>query len=242
MKGSKQVTLCSVLGATLLHRNLKLLSRLAGALPATPVACRQQLNINDSQICCTTWRGWRSLGDGCQRFQALGLPFETVFVAEKMVGARAALTTLTNGKANHTFHDVSCLVDGDFPKCQSHGDMCCGLSPDNVKLDLVTAGPPCQPFTNRRVKSGKGRSGSVREHPDVWLTMDFIPAFIAKWRPRGLILEQVKPFCRTDPEDGSGDSWCTTLQKSLAKLGYDSEFFNLDLETWVECVRGRCSW
>jgi site-specific DNA-cytosine methylase len=141
-------------------------------------------------------------------------------VCETAKRSRAFLDTEFRHRVTHCVSDAMDLLDRGATKCVWHGNSCSGVSPQCGRLDLMTFGPPCQPFTRKRVKSGKGKQGGAEEHPDFHLATDSLLQIVDTWRPRGLTIEQVPEF---DLECGIPDgSWCKYVQKHLAALGYAS--------------------
>jgi site-specific DNA-cytosine methylase len=172
------------------------------------------------------------------------IPATTVLVAEKIPSASQFLSRTFAKRIDHHFKDVNDLVETTLVKCSWHGKKCSGLCPKSMagctnRIDLVTAGPPCQAFTGRRSHTGSTlKTGKVTEHPAFSLTVDFMILFMQTYRPRGLIMEQV-PGLRNADDQARGGSWCTDFQHSLAALGYTSEVFTLSMQDWIDVARDR---
>jgi site-specific DNA-cytosine methylase len=173
----------------------------------------------------------------------MGIPVETEFIAEKVKGALKFAMTAFEGSINHAFTDVTDLLAEPLVKCKRHGASCTGVNRSSYqRLDLVTLGPPCQPLSRRRSHSGHTprTSKTAAQHPDIWLSCDFIISYVEMYRPRGLIIEQVPQFAESAPDvDGGYESWAAKLQEGLSRLGYSSEMFDLSLDTWIDVARDR---
>lgn len=172
--------------------------------------------------------------------QALYIPANTLVAAESSPGLQKHLKKSFGVRISHLVKDVVDLTSDEVAKCCIHSAKCHAICRSTLpQIDLMTLGPPCQPFTNRRQRSGNTKStGASAEHPLFALSTSVPLRAIGLWKPRGVILEQVEAFAAEVPESAHG-SWLADLQAGLSDLGYCSSAFKLRLSDWITCSRDR---
>jgi hypothetical protein len=123
--------------------------------------------------------------------------------------------------------------------CLMHGSDCTlrAASDGGRRPDFAIFGPPCQPFTRQRARSGTTvRTGCSEAHPQYDVTMRGIVSYIAAHRPLVSIIEQVPAFAAMD---GNGtvpiESFLRDLQPYVAAV----RVVELEQETWVNVCRTR---
>ena len=175
--------------------------------------------------------------------QALGIDAETILTCECKPKFAKFLEAEHGDRIQHHMSSLSALATKNVTRCSWHGTACPGVAPsalDEERIDILTAGPPCQPYTIKRMRNGVGACGKVQEHPLFHASWDMLLEVVSIWRPRAIVLEQVPAF-DTPTDDGGDDTWCQLFQEALADMGYASEMFMMQLSAWVEVRRDRSS-
>ena len=171
--------------------------------------------------------------------QALGIPFRTLAVAERKKTAQRWLLQHFRPSLGHLFEDNQSVVD-KRGRCVLHGQTC-DLAEDaeEEEPDISTNGPPCQPFTRARQRSGNTpRTGSTDRHSDFATVMQQWCEYLTCRRPRSWWLEEVGDIdIRIDAKTGRSYLWL--LARQCSKLGYTIKAFKFDHFLWVECPRAR---
>eukprot|EP00971_Amphidinium_carterae_P333514 6468300-Amphidinium_carterae.2 len=133
--------------------------------------------------------------------------------------------------------EVSTAVNtGTAIPCARHGHCKPPLRAEK-RLDMLTVGFPCAPFSQQRPK--RHNAGSWCSHKDVkvlWSTL----AHIQTMRPKGGVLENVAGLAHMDASADT-KSPLEVLQNELLSLGYDSTTVHIDLSTFHCVVRRRFS-
>lgn len=124
-------------------------------------------------------------------------------------------------------------------KCHMPGHTTCSIDASS-RPDILCAGPPCQPWTKQRGKTGASKLTSAAEfHPGFRTTMDKLPALLSARQPLGAIIEEVPGLL--SPNKKSGTSAAEALVAALSETFAGVEIVQLDSETWGKVSRKRLS-
>jgi len=124
---------------------------------------------------------------------------------------------------------------------------CCGPCTDKPtkkdgvdRVDIMSGGTPCTPFTRFRFKSGStARTGSIEQHPDYEELMEGLPAYLEAHRPRSFWIEEVDGIIlRIHAEFGK--SHLQILAEKVVVLGYSIRALVLEHKVWMPIPRRRC--
>ncbi len=107
--------------------------------------------------------------------------------------------------------------------------------------DMFIAGPPCQPFSEFRPRSGEtARTGKPEQHPAFDVTMKELPSLMESRRPKLAIIEQVIGL-DASYRLGSPDSFMTELVDKLATIFDAVRVLELNSDVWITMSRPRLS-
>eukprot|EP00974_Lingulodinium_polyedra_P037952 3638592-Lingulodinium_polyedra.AAC.1 len=124
----------------------------------------------------------------------------------------------------HLYTDAEQVAKGDFTSCKMCGASCHG---PELRPDLMRLGPPCQPFSRCRTKSGSGQEGPPRDHAHFETCFVIAKNILMTRRPRGFILEEVLGFA--DKDKDSGKPFVLVFQEEVASLGYTTRCVTIDV-------------
>lgn len=134
----------------------------------------------------------------------------------------------------HLYKDAKAVASLDYRGCEICGKGCRG---PQKQPDLLRLGPPCQPYTTSRCKSGVGDMGTPREHSQWGTCFDITLQYLNERKPRGFILEEVLGFGHQDKE--TQQPYVVLFQREVKELGYVSRVVELNGFEWSDVQRPR---
>ncbi len=92
-------------------------------------------------------------------------------------------------------------------KCFAPNHKYCRL-PKMVRAHLASVGPPCQPWSQQRIKAGETlNTGSPDKHPDAHILLDEVPRFLSARNPYGALIAEVPSILASDAVSGDSCSY-----------------------------------
>jgi Holliday junction resolvasome RuvABC endonuclease subunit len=181
-------------------------------------------------------------GTGVENFvmQNLGINVGTYVCADVKQASRTFCKN-NHSEITHMFTDLRQLSDPEQVCCTLHpgssGAQACNA--EAFEFDIMFAGPPCQPFTTRRQKTGSSaRSGQANVHPDLEVTMQALPELLKTRRPKIAVIEQVLGFGTALPD---GTIPLHTLLAPLKEFYPAVRVVEMSASLWSEVPRDRLS-
>jgi site-specific DNA-cytosine methylase len=169
--------------------------------------------------------------------QALGVPHNILVAADSKKFAVEFVLANLKDSISHMMTSVDDAIHGQG-YCAVHDRVCEPKFPDNI--DVLVAGPPCQPFSRQREFSGRTprTSKQCEGHPDYPLTMEFVPQAIKRFSPHVWVVEQVTNFGDTA---ANGEPYINTFVANVIKAGFRGgiEAIELQCQTWANIARNR---
>jgi hypothetical protein len=163
---------------------------------------------------------------------SLGIQTSTVIGCDSKFAAQRFCIDNVPG-ITHLFGCLDDMIDM-AGNCVIHGQSC---SMPSHEVDMAVFGPPCQPFSNQRQKSGSSsRTGGVERHPSFYITMVRVVDYIRKHRPKVFIMEEVDAFGDLNDE---GRVPLNDFVLSISRFFAAVRVVNLDLASWVQVSRPR---
>lgn len=134
----------------------------------------------------------------------------------------------------HFYSTIDELIDGGG-SCLVHKSTCSHIS--GQRPDFAVFGPPCQPFSTQRTKTGNSsKTGSSGRHPSFHVTMKKVPDYVRKYRPHICIVEQVQTFMHV-MEDGIAPA--EVFIQDFGKAFEAVRAVELDASVWLDMQRPR---
>ena len=171
----------------------------------------------------------------------LRLPIRTTAAADSKVASQTFVARRWGKQLDAFFSDIDNLTNRHGRDILKDGTVTrLGMQPP----DLVTAGLPCQPFTEFR---NNKRSCPAHKHDKFALTFDRFIAYIRRVKPRGGIVEEVQDFDRELSATEFGPEWIGVIPRSwrrhfeklLRDEGYAVIMVTLDNTIFIDVPRIR---
>jgi site-specific DNA-cytosine methylase len=168
-------------------------------------------------------------------FRALGAQVGTCIASDVKASAGKFAIENHGSAITHYFESLQEMTEG-VGKCRIHKTTC---NIATTTPDMFIAGPPCQPFSQQRYRSGtSSKTSAAKAHPDYQVTFSLIIDHIKKFKPRVFLLEQVPGFGEQQ-RDGS-----EPLREFIRLIGPYFEacrVVELKASTWASISRDRFS-
>ena len=150
-----------------------------------------------------------------------------VHVADSKTSAQVWILDHFDSMLSHAFVDNAAFTSGRG-RCFKHG---CDCPTAGSRVDLMSAGRPCRPFSQARDKTNV----SVEQHPDLDTLMVGLPAYILSRRPRSFYFEEVPQLADLGPK-GSACSYLALIGRKLSSLGYSVRAVKIDHKCFIRGV------
>ena len=123
-------------------------------------------------------------------------------------------------EAKQLLHSVGEYIDAGFENQCSQ------------RLDIMSIGPPCPPWSPLRTKSSSSsKTAAPESHPDWTVAMELLPSAVEAHRPYMLLVEEVFAITKKGP---GGESSLSILMTRLRPYFVAMEVVCVDSKMWVK--------